>query len=89
MANKIDQMTQNDVKQDAEILELKAKLAEKKKGKEETKERTQLGVRTNELSKDIATKSEELKILQRNDPERIEELSKTSMTKRTRHQRHL
>jgi hypothetical protein len=89
VANKIDQMTQNDVKQDAEILELKAKLAEKKKGKEETKERTQLGVRTNELSKDIATKSEELKILQRNDPERIEELSKTSMTKRTRHQRHL
>lgn len=89
MANKIDQMTQNDVKQDAEILELKAKLAEKKKGKEETKERTQLGVRTNELSKDIATKSEELKILQRNDPERIEELSKTSMTKRKRHQRHL
>lgn len=76
VANKIEQLALNDKKQEAEIAELRGRLAEKRRGKEETKERTLLGARSSELGREIAAMVEELKVLQRNDPERVEELSK-------------
>jgi hypothetical protein len=80
--NKIDAMTEERGRLETEIEETSAKLAEKKVGKEDSSERAALNKKIGELKLEIDKLQKELTLAQRNDPQRVEEMSKSSILPR-------
>jgi DNA-binding transcriptional MerR regulator len=76
LANKIKTFTEENSNLDKQIEELEERVEECTVGKEETDERTQLNLIIAKLEKDIQEKEKELAVFQRNDPKRLDEISR-------------
>jgi chromosome segregation ATPase len=81
--NKIEYFKTESTRMQTETEELQGKIAEKKQGKDETEERKELDQTILQLKAELDSVEKELAVFHRNDPKRLDEISKSAVWPRT------